>query len=122
MQPAITSPLQVNHLVFSSPKRDSAGKSYADGGMLRHSKAAVGISAIPNPGAYDMVFKAWAPLSMAAGLVWSAATVTHVLAGEWATKEEAQAMDKKAVAMIKEQGPDKAYPAIISKTGGFTDR
>ena len=69
-----------------------------------------------------MVFKAWAPLSMAAGLVWSAATVTHVLAGEWATKEEAQAIVKKAVAMIKEQGPDKAYPAFISKTGGFTDR
>jgi signal transduction histidine kinase len=69
-----------------------------------------------------MVFKAWVPLSMAAGLVWSAAAATHGLAGEWATKEEAQAMVKKAVALIKEQGPDKAYPAFISKTGGFTDR
>jgi cytochrome c len=67
-----------------------------------------------------MVFRAWVPLSTAIGLV--CATGTYGLAGEWATKEEAQAMVKKAVAMIKQEGADKAYPAIISKTGGFTDR
>jgi len=52
-----------------------------------------------------------------AGLIGGAA-----FAGEWATKDEAQAMVKKAVAYIKTQGPDKAYPEIINKKGQFTDR
>jgi cytochrome c len=43
-------------------------------------------------------------------------------AGEFATKEEAQAMVKKAVAYIKEQGPDKAYPEISDRSGKFVDR
>jgi cytochrome c len=44
---------------------------------------------------------------------WSATT---------ATKDEAIAMVEKAVAFIKQQGPDKAYPAIDNKTGEFVDR
>lgn len=44
---------------------------------------------------------------------WSAST---------ATKDEAIAMVKKAVAYIKQQGPDKAYPEIDNKTGQFVDR
>jgi signal transduction histidine kinase len=43
-------------------------------------------------------------------------------AAEWATKEEAVAMVKKAVAFIKEQGADKAYLEISNKAGRFTDR
>jgi cytochrome c len=43
-------------------------------------------------------------------------------AGEFATKNEAIAMVKKATAMIKEQGPDKAYAEIDNKKGRFTDR
>lgn len=43
-------------------------------------------------------------------------------AAEWATKEEAVAMVKKAVAFIKEQGPDKAYPEISNTAGRFNDR
>ena len=43
-------------------------------------------------------------------------------AAEWATKEEAQAMVKKAVAFIKEQGADKAYAAFTSKSPAFVDR
>jgi cytochrome c len=39
-----------------------------------------------------------------------------------ATKEEAVAMVQKAVAFIKQQGPDKAYPEIDNKTGQFVDR
>jgi cytochrome c len=43
-------------------------------------------------------------------------------AAEPATKDEAMAMVKKAVAFIKEQGPDKAYAEISNKSGRFTDR
>lgn len=45
-----------------------------------------------------------------------------VHAAEHATKEEAQAMVKKAVAFINAQGPEKAYPVISTKGGEFTDR
>ena len=38
-----------------------------------------------------------------------------------ATKDEAVAMVKKAVAYIKTDGPDKAYPAISNPTGEFVD-
>lgn len=66
-------------------------------------------------------------------MVWMIRLVTAVLAGtavlsgstfaaEWATKDEAQAMVRKAVAFIKEQGPDKAYAEISNKAGRFTDR
>jgi cytochrome c len=41
------------------------------------------------------------------------------LAGEFATKDEATAMVKKAVAFIKEHGADKAYPEISNKSGQF---
>jgi cytochrome c len=39
-----------------------------------------------------------------------------------ATKDEAVAMVKKAVAFIAQQGPDKAYAEIDNKSGQFTDR
>ena len=41
---------------------------------------------------------------------------------EFATKDEAVAMVKKAVAFIGAQGVDKAYPEITKKGGQFTDR
>jgi signal transduction histidine kinase len=44
------------------------------------------------------------------------------VAGDFATKDEAQTMVKKAVAFIKEQGPDKAYPEITDRAGKFVDR
>src|SRR6202022_4719502 len=37
-------------------------------------------------------------------------------------KEDAVAMVKKAVAFMKEQGPEKAYPEITNKAGKFIDR
>jgi cytochrome c len=43
-------------------------------------------------------------------------------AGSGATKDEAIAMVKKAVAFIKEQGPEKAYPVIDDKASQFHDR
>ena len=39
-----------------------------------------------------------------------------------ATKDEAVAMVKKAVAAIKSEGPDKAYAEISNPTGPFVDR
>lgn len=41
---------------------------------------------------------------------------------EFATKDEAVAMVKKAVAFIGQQGPEKAYAAFDTKGGQFTDR
>ena len=41
---------------------------------------------------------------------------------EFASKDEAVAMVKKAVAFIGQQGADKAYTEIDSKGGQFTDR
>jgi len=43
-------------------------------------------------------------------------------AADHATKEEAVAMVKKAVAYIKAQGVDKAYPEITDRKGQFVDR
>jgi cytochrome c len=43
-------------------------------------------------------------------------------AAQFATKEEAVTMVRKAVVFIKEQGPDKAYAEISNKSGRFTDR
>ena len=41
---------------------------------------------------------------------------------EFATKDEAIAMVKKAVAFVGQQGPEKAYEAFDKKGGDFTDR
>jgi signal transduction histidine kinase len=59
--------------------------------------------------------------------LFSAAVALSVLvsgawAGDGAGKDDAVAMVKKAVAFIKEQGPDKAYPEITNKAGQFIDR
>jgi cytochrome c len=42
--------------------------------------------------------------------------------GEFATKDEAQAMVKKGVAYVKANGNDKGYAEITNKKGQFTDR
>lgn len=42
--------------------------------------------------------------------------------GEFATKDEAQAMVKKGVAFVKANGKDKGYAEISNKQGQFTDR
>src|SRR5262245_39543644 len=43
-------------------------------------------------------------------------------AAEFATREEAVAMVKKAVSFIKEEGPDKAYVEFTNKGSRFHDR
>ena len=57
--------------------------------------------------------------ALAAMLVFGGAAA---FAADGAGKDEAVAMVKKAVAFIKEQGPDKAYPEITNKAGKFIDR
>lgn len=47
---------------------------------------------------------------------------TPAWSAEFATKDEAVAMVKKAVAFIDQQGAEKAYAAFNKKDGGFTDR
>lgn len=64
----------------------------------------------------------WMMRPLAALLTGAAIVSGAAFAAEWATKDEAQAMAKKAVASIKEQGPDKAYAEISNKTGKFIDR
>ena len=59
----------------------------------------------------------WAGCLMATVL-----TVGPVAAAEFATKEEAVAMVKRAVAFIKEQGEAKAYAEFSRKGGLFHDR
>jgi cytochrome c len=57
--------------------------------------------------------------ALAATLVFAGAAA---MAGDGAGKDDAIAMVKKAVAFIKEQGPEKAYPEITNKAGKFIDR
>src|SRR6202022_1949233 len=56
--------------------------------------------------------------AVAAALVFTGAA----MAADGASKDDAVAMVKKAVAFIKEQGPEKAYPEITNKAGKFIDR
>ncbi len=50
------------------------------------------------------------------------AFIASAHAGDKATKDEAIAMVKKAVAYIKAQGADKAYTEITDRKGQFVDR
>ena len=49
------------------------------------------------------------------------ACANAAVAGEFATKDEATAMVKKAVGFIKDQGADKAYAEISNKSGQFVN-
>ena len=51
-----------------------------------------------------------------------ALTCGPATAAEFASKDEAISMVKKAVAFIKEQGPDRAYAEFSKKAGRFHDR
>ncbi len=51
-----------------------------------------------------------------------ATSVNAAAAGEFATKDEAMAMVKKAVGFIKDKGSDSAYTEISNKSGQFNDR
>src|ERR1700738_1634082 len=63
----------------------------------------------------------WLKKTMISALA-STLLVGTAAAGDGASKDDAVAMVKKAVAFIKEQGPEKAYPEITDKAGKFHDR
>lgn len=67
--------------------------------------------------------KIWSANASIAALVGMFVFVGGATAAGGATKDEAVAMVKKAVALIKEQGAEKAYPVIDDKTASqFHDR
>src|SRR5215813_9961974 len=59
---------------------------------------------------------------LSAALLIVALACGPAAAAEFATKEEAVAMVKKAVALISERGPDQAYAEFTNKGGRFHDR
>ena len=61
-------------------------------------------------------------LKMTTLLCAMALTTLPALAAEHASKEEAQALVKKAVAHVKAAGADKAYADFNNKKGPFVDR
>jgi cytochrome c len=61
-------------------------------------------------------------IAMLAAVSLTAFVGGTALAADSATKDEAVAMVKKAVAAIKSEGADKAYAAISNKNGPFIDR
>ena len=63
----------------------------------------------------------WSSKTLIPALAFTLALVGSATAGG-PTKDEAVAMVKKAVAFIKEQGPEKAYSEITDKAGKFHDR
>jgi cytochrome c len=61
-------------------------------------------------------------MTMIAAIALLAATGIPAWSGDYATKDQAVAMVKKAIDFIKTQGTDKAYAEIDNKSGQFTDR
>lgn len=61
-------------------------------------------------------------LKLAAAAVLFAGVAYPACSAENATKDEAVAMVKKAVAEIQQSGPEKAYAEFDKKGGSFTDR
>jgi signal transduction histidine kinase len=59
---------------------------------------------------------------IAAVLTLAGISAGAAFAAESATKDEAQAMVKKAVAYVKAEGVEKAYPVISTKGGQFSDK
>src|SRR5690349_4992530 len=59
---------------------------------------------------------------LAVGVALAALTTFNAQAQDKATAAEAEAMVKKAVAFIKQNGADKAYAEFSNKKGGFVDR
>jgi cytochrome c len=62
------------------------------------------------------------PIAAVAGALCAFFIVGSALAGDKATKPEAEAMVKKAVAFLKANGPEKAYSEFDNKQGPFVDR
>src|SRR6202035_3417958 len=70
----------------------------------------------------ERIMKNYAARSALLSAIGTFLVIGPAFAADHATKEEAVAMVKKAVAYIKAQGPDKAYAEITDRKGQFTDR
>jgi len=64
----------------------------------------------------------WLRKPLISALAVTLAFVGDAALADGAGKDDAVAMVKKAVAFIKEQGPDKAYPEFTNKDAKFIDR
>lgn len=64
----------------------------------------------------------WLRKPLISALAVTLAFVGGAALADGAGKDDAVAMVKKAVAFIKEQGPDKAYPEFTNKDAKFIDR
>jgi cytochrome c len=76
----------------------------------------------PTQGLEDRAMKLRTSAGLAAACLAASMVITPAHAANNATKDEAIAMVKKAVAYIKDQGADKAYGEISNRTGQFVDR
>lgn len=65
---------------------------------------------------------AWRIATVLAAVSGSLVVAGSTLAGDKATKDDAEAIVKKALVFIREEGPEKAYAEITNKAGRFTDR
>jgi cytochrome c len=61
-------------------------------------------------------------ISLMLSATLTSAAIDASFAAQYATREEAQSIVKKAIAYIKDQGPDKAYVEISNREGQFVDR
>jgi cytochrome c len=66
--------------------------------------------------------KIWTSKPLICALAATFVAVGSAVAADGANKDDAVAMVKKAVAFIKEQGPEKSYPEVSNKAGKFIDR
>src|SRR5438067_12535391 len=65
---------------------------------------------------------AWLKSPLTSALAAMIVLTGAAAAADGANKDDAVAMVKKAVAFIKEQGPEKSYPEVSNKAGKFIDR
>lgn len=65
---------------------------------------------------------AWRIATVLAAVSGSLVVAGSTSAGDKATKDDAEAIVKKALVFIREEGPEKAYAEITNKAGRFTDR
>jgi len=66
--------------------------------------------------------KIWTSKPLICALAATFVSIGSAVAADGASKDDAVAMVKKAVAFIKEQGPEKSYPEVSNKAGKFIDR
>src|ERR1700692_4716280 len=75
-----------------------------------------------SPSIRRSIVNIWLRMPLVSAFAAMFALAGAAAAADGANKDDAVASVKKAVAFIKEQGPEKAYPEITNKAGKFIDR